>query len=160
LLFKFIIKPPLPVFVGVFTVGATDVARYQGCYRSIATGAFSRCLLDSSLSTDGCVTAQAVWNTLATAPDQGDGFIMPKADRRRQSFCSEYFCSLHLVGQSTLNGLSAPNVGEDSVGGAHPFFIGIIAVGEHDDGLAFGWNEHRVGTKAVGRAGFVVPGGG
>jgi hypothetical protein len=44
-----------------------------------------------------CVTAQAVWNTLATAPDQGDGFIMPKADSRRQQFCSEYFFSLHLV---------------------------------------------------------------
>jgi hypothetical protein len=42
-----------------------------------------------------CVTAQAVWNTLATAPDQGDGLIMHKADERRQWFCSEYFYSLH-----------------------------------------------------------------
>ncbi|MEX5624147.1 hypothetical protein ABFV62_28885, partial [Pseudomonas syringae] len=52
-----------------------------------------------------CVTAQAVWNTLATAPDQGDGFIMHKGDEWRQSFCSEYFYSLHFclfVRQSLL----------------------------------------------------------
>jgi hypothetical protein len=44
-----------------------------------------------------CVTAQAIWNTLATAPDQGDGLIMHKAWEGRQQFCSENFHALHPV---------------------------------------------------------------
>jgi hypothetical protein len=60
------------------------VAHYQGCYSSIATGAFFTLPFGQSHSTDDPKTTRTVWNTLASAPDQGDGLIMQEGDEWRQ----------------------------------------------------------------------------
>ncbi|MBV6286904.1 hypothetical protein [Pseudomonas aegrilactucae] len=107
-------KAPYYLFVvGEFKPALLHVAIYQGCYSSVATGAFFTLPFGQSLSTDSPKPLELPGTPFASAPDQGDGLIMQGATNAVNRFCSDFFGSLQMTAQSFL---SVPVVAVEPVG--------------------------------------------